>query len=72
MFESAVRKSLRENDSRLNEAALAKLNNDYATYNQLLNEVLKEGIFDRDIVIDAFNAEYNYQKRKLEEAEEEN
>lgn len=70
LFESAVRKSLRDNDSRLEEAALAKLNNDSATYNELLQEVLNEGIFDREIVIEAFKAEYNYQKRKLEEESE--
>jgi beta-galactosidase len=66
-LKAGLRKGLRENDPRLREAAIAKLNGDNATYKRLCNEVLAEGKFDRTIIIDAFAAEYNYQKNKADE-----
>lgn len=70
-YESDLRKALRDNDPRVKEAALAKLNGDDATYERLCNEVLAEGKFDRTIIIDAFAAEYNYHNTKKKEAEAE-
>ena len=63
-YNSAIRKALRENDSRIKEAAEAFLNGDYATYNKLREEIVAEGIFSRQIVTDALKAEYNYLKNK--------
>ena len=66
-LKAGLRKGLRENDPRLREAAIAKLNGDNATYNRLRSEVIAEGKFDRTIVEDAFAAEYNSQKNKADE-----
>ena len=68
-LKAGLRKGLRENDPRLREAAIAKLNGDNATYNRLRSEVIAEGKFDRTIVEDAFAAEYNSQKNKADEEE---
>lgn len=70
-YEADVRKALRDNDPRLKEAALAKLNGDNSTYKKLCEEVIKEGKFDRTIIIDAFAAEYNHHNTKKKEAEAE-
>lgn len=68
-YESAVRKSLRDNDPRVEQAALARLNRDNDTYYNLMMDIIDEGVFDRKMVKEAFEAEYNYQKRLKEEAE---
>ena len=59
---SAVRKALRENDPRMREAAEAYINKDFATYNALRDEIVKEGVFDRSLVTEALKAEINYLK----------
>jgi hypothetical protein len=69
-YESALRKSLRDNDPRVEQAALARLNRDNDTYYNLMMDIIDEGIFSRSMVKEAFEAEYNYQKRLKEEAEE--
>jgi predicted component of type VI protein secretion system len=66
-IESALRKAIRDNDPRLEEAALARLNGDRDTYYRLMMDVIDEGNFDKQIIKDAFDAEYNYQKRLAEE-----
>jgi hypothetical protein len=63
---SAVRKALRDNDPRMREAAEAYINKDYATYNAIRDEIVKEGVFDRSLVTDALKAEINYLKEKNE------
>jgi hypothetical protein len=68
-YESALRKSLRDNDPRVEQAALARLNRDNNTYYNLMMDIIDEGIFSRTMVKEAFEAEYNYQKRLKEEAE---
>lgn len=69
-YESALRKSLRDNDPRVEQAALARLNRDNNTYYNLMMDIIEEGIFDRTMVKEAFEAEYNYQKKKAEEEAE--
>ena len=66
-YNSALRKAIRDNDPRLEEAALARLNGDRDTYYRLMMDVIDEGNFDKQIIKDAFDAEYNYQKRLAEE-----
>jgi hypothetical protein len=66
-YNSALRKAIRDNDPRLEEAALARLNGDRDTYYRLMMDVIDEGNFDKQIIKDAFDAEYNYQKKKAEE-----
>lgn len=69
-YYSAVRKSLRDNDPRMREAAQAYLDKNYTVYNQLRDEIVAEGVFNKTLVTDALKAEINYLKRKAEEAEE--
>ena len=66
-IDTALRKALRENDPRMSEAAEAYFNGDYATYNKLREEIIAEGNFPREIIMDALKAEYNYIKKKAEE-----
>ena len=69
-YNSAIRKALRENDPRMREAAQAYLDGDYATYNKLREEIIAEGKFSRQIIMDALKAEYNYLKEKAKEVKE--
>ena len=66
-IDAALRKALRENDSRIKEAAEAFMKGDYNKYNSLREEIISEGHFSRKIVTDALKAEYNYLKKKAEE-----
>jgi hypothetical protein len=50
----------------MREAAEAYINKDYATYNAIRDEIVKEGVFDRSLVTDALKAEINYLKEKNE------
>lgn len=56
---SAIRKALRENDSRIHEAAVARMNGDIAGYTKIAKEIIGEGIFSQDNVVAAINAEIN-------------
>ena len=67
---SAVRKALRDNDPRLREAALARLEGDTDTYWDLFLDVVEEGKFEPELIKAAFEAEYNYHNDKKNEAEE--
>ena len=66
-IDAAIRKALRENDPRINEAAQAFLKGDVTTYNKLRDEIVAEGIFSWKLVTDALKAEYNYLKNKANE-----
>ena len=69
-MEAALRKALRENDSRINEAAKAVLNGNHKERIRLTKEIVAEGHFKQDIVVAAINAELNYLKQKIKEEEE--
>ena len=56
---SAMRKALRENDSRIWEAAVAWNNNDLNTYMNLARGIVGEGNFTQDDVVAAIRAEAN-------------
>lgn len=62
-FETAMRQALRDNDSRINEAAQARLDGDIAEYTRIAKEIIREGNFSQDIVVGAINAEMNAIKR---------
>ncbi|MBQ7873765.1 MAG: hypothetical protein IJ306_01190 [Oscillospiraceae bacterium] len=50
-YTSAVRKALKENDPRIEEAArLAAIDGDYAGANAIANKIISEGNFDDDVV----------------------
>lgn len=67
---SAIRQALRENDSRIKEAAQAKYDGDMAEYKRIAKEIIAEGNFDQDNVVMAINAELNAIQREGSEAGE--
>lgn len=62
-YESAVRKALRENDSRIKEAAQARYEGNISEYTRIAREIVSEGHFKQDDVVAAINAELNAIKR---------
>ena len=70
-YYSALRKAIRENDPRVETAAIARLDGDNDTYYNLMYDIIEEGHFDSELIKNAFEAEYNFQKNKREEAENE-
>ena len=65
-YQSAVRKALRENDSRIHDAAQARYDGNVAEYKRIFNEIKKEGIFSFDDIMSAINSEENAIKNKVE------
>lgn len=60
--ELALRKELRENDPRITEAALARINGDLDVYESLVDQIESEGKFDRNIAIRAINNQMTWIK----------
>ena len=58
--EQALRKALRENDPRIHEAAVARIEGELEVYESLIAQIEGEGHFDRDIIIRAINNQINY------------
>ena len=56
-LKNAMRAGLREHDSRINEAAQARLDGDISKYTRIAKEIIAEGNFSQDIVVGAINAE---------------
>ena len=69
-YETAVRTALRENDSRIHEAAQAKYDGDLSEYTRIVKAIIAEGNFSQDIVVGAVNTAYSA-IRKGESVEEE-
>ena len=65
-YQSAVRKALRENDSRIREAAQARYDGNIEEYKRIFLEIKNEGKFSFDEIMDAVNSEENAIKNKLE------
>ena len=65
-FNSAIRKALRENDSRIHEAARAKYEGNSTEYKRIFREIQKEGRFSFDDIMEAINSELNAIKSKQE------
>ena len=65
-YETAVRKALRENDSRIHDAAQARYEGNTEEYKRIFREIQKEGKFTFDEIMDAINSEENAIKNKLE------
>lgn len=66
---SALRKALRENDTRIKEGAEAYNSGDFDTYESIINEIADEGHFDSAFVSDAIKSEAESIKDKKEEIE---
>ena len=56
---TAIRTGLRENDSRIKEAAQARIDGDISKYTRIVQEIIAEGNFVQDIIVGAVNAEIN-------------
>ena len=73
-YETAVRKALRENDSRIHEAAQARYDGDISKYTRIAKAIIAEGKFSQDTVVGAINAEITAIKKgettEIEETEE--
>lgn len=67
-YETAVKKALRENDPRVKEAAKAGYNGDVTERVRIAKEIIAEGNFSQDIVVEAINAEVNFVSNKIKEA----
>ena len=65
-YQSAVRKALRENDSRIHDAAQAKYDGNTNEYKRIFREIQKEGNFSFDDIMSAINSEENAIKNKVE------
>jgi hypothetical protein len=60
---SAMRQGLRDNDSRIKEAAQARIDGDIAEYTRIAKEIIAEGNFSQDIIVGAINAEISAIKK---------
>ena len=58
-YETAVRKALRENDTRVREAAEARMSGDIAEYTRIVKAIKAEGNFSQDTIVASVNAEIN-------------
>jgi site-specific DNA-cytosine methylase len=56
-YNTALRKALRENDPRIQEAAKARYNGDIAEYMRIAKAIIAEGNFKQDDVVAAINSE---------------
>ena len=65
--EQALRKALRENDGRIHEAAMARIEGELEVYESLIEQIESEGHFDRNIVIRAINGEIDYIRDHMED-----
>jgi hypothetical protein len=55
-IESATKQGLRDNDSRIKEAAQARYGGDIAEYTRIAKEIIAEGNFSQDTVVGAINS----------------
>ena len=69
-LETALKTALRENDSRINEAAQARLDGNISEYTRIAREIIAEGHFSQDTVVAAINAETNAIKKAQSEPTE--
>ena len=60
---SAIRSALRENDSRIHDAAVARYSGDIAGYTRIAKEIIGERHFSQDDVVAAINSEINALKK---------
>ena len=65
-YQSAVRKALRENDSRIHEAARARYEGRTDDYKRIFREIQGEGNFSFDDIMSAVNSEENKIRNRVE------
>ena len=69
-YESAVKSALRENDSRIKEAAKAHSSGDIRSFSNYIDTIVAEGHFDRETVEGAIRAEQSAFNTKINKAAE--
>ena len=69
-IESAIRQALRENDSRIKEAAKAHSSGDIRGYSKYIDAIVAEGHFDKETVEGAIRAEQSAFNTKINKAAE--
>ena len=62
-IDSALKSALRANDSRIHDAAQARLDGNISEYTRIAREIIAEGHFSQDIVVAAINSEMNTIKK---------
>ena len=62
-YETALKSALRENDSRIHEAAQARLDGNISEYTRIAKEIIAEGHFSQDTVVAAINSEMSAIKK---------
>ena len=70
-YTSAIRKALRENDPRIQQAANARSEMRFDEYEKIVDSIVAEGHFDRDDIIAAIKSEMNSKKEDTPSAEDE-
>ena len=68
-IDSALSKALRENDSRIKEAAQARINGDITKYKSLVTSITSEGNFSQDLVVKAINSAINLINKEADDAD---
>ena len=69
-IDSAIRKALRDNDSRIKEIAMATISGNDFERSRIQRTIVAEGHFEQELIIDAIDAEVKYVRSKLKEAKE--
>ena len=62
-YTSALRSALKDNDSRITEAAQARYNGNIAEYTRIAKQIIAEGNFSQDVVVGAINTVLNSLKK---------
>lgn len=69
-IDNSLKKGLRDNDKRIREGVDALLDSDYTKYGSIVDQIVAEGKFTKEVVSDAIQSETNYFGGKIEEGAE--
>ena len=58
-YHTAVRKALRDNDERIKEAAVADVEGNVEEYSRIINDIIDDGLFDKEDIYSAVKSEIN-------------
>ena len=67
---TSLKKGLRDNDKRILNGVDALLDSDYTKYGSIVNQIVAEGKFSKEVVSGAIQSEANYFGGKIEEGAE--
>ena len=66
-IDNSLKKGLRDNDKRILQGVDALLDSDYTKYGSIVNQIVAEGKFTKEVVSGAIQSEANYFGGKIEE-----